>query len=158
MKKLKIFLYLIILVIVFTLGFISSRYNFIPTGRVIDNLEVNKLPSDYLNEDKMLVYDDKIVLKINNAQISNYDSSDSMGPFIGEGANGVVVKPENEGEVKAGDIITFKRGDKLIVHRVIEKGNDSEGIYFITKGDNSDFTDGKIRFNEIEHKLIGILY
>jgi len=126
-------------------------------GRVVDSGN-SSYPSNFLNDNDILVYKNKIILKIENAQISNYDSSNSMEPMIGKGANGIVVKPGSEEDVKVGDIITFKRGDKLIVHRVIEKGSDAGGVYFITKGDNVDFVDGKVRFNEIEHKLIGILY
>ncbi len=46
----------------------------------------------------------------------------------------------------------------LIVHRVVDKGVDSDGVYFITKGDNNNYSDGKVRFEEIEYITIGILY
>ena len=168
MEKSKIILKIVVLIFVFVLGIFIARvfnlygngfnglfaYNVL--GRVVDSGN-GSYPSDFLNDGDILVYSDKIILKIENAQISNYES-DSMFPFLGKWANGIVVKPQNEEEVKVGDIITFKRGDKLIVHRVIEKGNDLEGVYFITKGDNTDFVDGKVRFEEIEHKLVGIIY
>ena len=157
MEKRRISIYVLILIFVFVLGFLTSRLNIIPTGRVIDTNNLEKIPSDYLNDDDILVYSDKIVLKINNAQISNYESN-SMYPFLGDGANGIVVRPENETDVNIGDIITFRRGEKLVVHRVIEKGIDEKGVYFVARGDNSDFNDDKIRFKEIEHKLVGIIY
>ena len=144
-----------LLIVVFFLGFLISKFGNTLTGRSID---VNdNLPSDYLKNEDFLVYDDKIILKIENAQVSNYES-DSMEPFLGKGANGIVIELKNESEINVGDIVTFRKDDKLIVHRVIEKGADSEGIYFITKGDNNEIDDGKIRFDEIEHRLVGILY
>ena len=147
MKNTRILMYIATLMLVFILGFLASRLNVIPTGRVIDN-NVKNIPSDYLNDDDILVYNDKIILKINNAQISSYES-DSMYPFLGDGSNGIVVKPENETDVNIGDIITFRRGEKLVVHRVIEKGIDEKGVYFVARGDDSDFNDDKIRFKEI---------
>ncbi len=169
MEKSKFVLKIVVLIFVFVLGIFISRvfnlygngfnglFTYNVLGRVVDTGNYSG-PSNFLNDSDILVYPDKIVIKIENVQISNYDSSNSMEPFIGKGANGIVVKPGSEKDVNVGDVITFRRGDKLIVHRVIEKGIDTGGVYFITKGDNSDFVDGKVRFNEIEHKLAGILY
>jgi len=168
MEKGRFMLKVVVLIFVFVLGFFIARvfnlygngfnglFTYNVLGRVVDSGN-DSYPSNFLNDSDILVYSDKIILKIENAQISNYEG-DSMFPFLGKEANGIVVKPRSEEEVKVGDIITFKGGNKLIVHRVIEKGNDGNGIYFITKGDSSDFVDGKVRFNEIEHKLVGILY
>ncbi len=157
MEKRKIMIGTIVLIIIFILGFMTSRYGVLLTGNIIENKNAIKTPADYLNNDDFLVYSDKVVLKIENAKITNY-VSESMLPFLGEGANGIVVSVESEEEVNVGDVISFRRGESIIVHRVIEKGIDSEGIYFITKGDNVDFADRKIRFEQIEHKLIGIIY
>ena len=52
----------------------------------------------------------------------------------------------------------FKQGKYLIVHRVIDIGTDSEGTYFITKGDNNNIVDGKVRFEDIEFITIGVIW
>ena len=52
----------------------------------------------------------------------------------------------------------FEKDNDLIIHRVIEKSEDSDGIYFITQGDNSNATDGKIRFNEIKYVTIAVIW
>jgi len=113
---------------------------------------------DRLSEEDILVYPDKVVLRISGATISNYDSTGSMKPVLDKGANGIRVKPKSEDDVSVGEIVTFREGNDLIVHRVVEKGNDEKGVYFITKGDNSDLSDGKIRFSDIEYITIGLLY
>ena len=72
--------------------------------------------------------------------------------------NGIVVSPESEEDINVGDIISFWKGKEIVVHRVVEKGVDSLGTYFITKGDRNDFNDSKIRFEEIEGLLVGVIY
>jgi signal peptidase I len=81
-----------------------------------------------------------------------------MLPTLGEGVNGISVAPKSPDEIDVGDIVSFRRNDQIIVHRVVEKGVDAEGLYFVTKGDNSRADDGKVRFDEIERVLIGIVY
>jgi len=45
------------------------------------------------------------------------------------------------------------------VHRVVYKGKDSIGTYFILKGDNNEEVDpGKVRFEQIKYKTIAIIY
>lgn len=122
------------------------------TGNVVS------MPSDYVSDRQIYVYPDEVVIKINDSQVSNYEATGSMIPILGQGANGITIVPSSEEEIRVGDIVTYNRDGELIVHRVIEKGLDSEGIYFITKGDSNSFSDGKVRFSEIEHKLIGLIY
>ena len=78
-----------------------------------------------------------------------------MKPLLDEGSNGIRIVPSSEDEINIGDIITFKQNidenNYLIVHRVIEKGEDLQGTYFITKGDNNSLNDGKVRFSEIKY-------
>ena len=50
-----------------------------------------------------------------------------------------------------GDLLSYIKGQ-------IEKGVDKEGVYFVMKGDNNDFSDGKVRFSEIRYVTIGLLY
>ena len=81
-----------------------------------------------------------------------------MLPVLDQESNGIRIVPKSENEVNEGDIITFKQDNLLIVHRVVEKGIDNQGVYFITKGDNNSLSDGKIRFKDIEYITIGVLY
>lgn len=115
-------------------------------------------PGDDIKENQIQVYNDKIIIEIENASIGRYAATGSMTPVLNENSNGIRVPVYSEKDIQVGDIITFSDGNELIVHRVIEKGEDLEGVYFITKGDNNSYADGKIRFEQIKYKTIGVLW
>jgi len=153
-------------VLVFLIGILTSYFigsfsmNFekpFPSFSNFWNFSVES-PSNFLEEQDILVYPDKVVLKISGASVSRYEASGSMKPVLDKGVNGIRVKPSSEKKIDIGDIVSFRKKDSLIVHRVIEKGADEDGIYFITRGDNNDFSDGKIRFEEIEYITLGLIY
>ncbi len=157
--------------IIFLLGFLSANVaglfliygseipfsfnNFSLTGLFNDN---NSAPFDFIKENQIQIFEDKIVINVENASISSYAPTGSMLPVLDEGSNGIRIIPKSELDVHTGDIITFNQDNMLIVHRVIEIGTDSEGTYFITKGDNSPINDGKIRFKDIKYITIGIIW
>jgi len=115
-------------------------------------------PSDWISDEDIIIFDDYIILRIANTTLSSYAPSGSMRPVLDRGANGIRVVPENSDQIKIGDIVSFRFGGNLIVHRVVEKGTDSEGIYFITQGDNNVYSDDKIRFEDIEYVTVGIIF
>lgn len=162
MKTLKI----IGICIVFLLGFVSASCLNYFTGIEVPYLNVlggndsndSVAPSDFIKENQIQVYNDKIVIDISGASLSRYAPTGSMIPILDEGSNGIRIVPDSEHDINVGDIITFKKDDKYIVHRVVEKGLDSNGIYFITKGDNNTINDGKIRFSDIKYKTIGVIW
>ena len=158
------------LIAVFLLGFLIasliglyfiSRIE-IPFTTFLDNLNlsgnITKAPSDYIQEDQIEIYKDKIVINIKEASISKYAPTGSMIPTLDENTNGIKIVPKSEDDIKIGDIITFRENNIFIIHRVIDKGVDEEGIFFITKGDNNLINDGKVRFEDIEHKTIGVIW
>ena len=120
--------------------------------------ENTSAPFDFVAENQIQVFEDKIVINIDGASISRYAPTGSMLPVLDEGSNGIRIVPKSEVDIHIGDIITFNQDNLLIVHRVIEIGNDEQGTYFITKGDNSPISDGKVRFNDIEYVTIGIIW
>ena len=144
-------------VLIFLAGILAAQVWDNYTNYSVTGSAVGELPSDFVEEKYILIYDDKVVLLIKNATMSNYDSTGSMYPVLGEGVNGVRIVPSSAGEIKVGDIISFKYGGNIIVHRVVEIGSDSGGVYFITKGDNSDKFE-RIRFEDIEYKTIALIY
>lgn len=155
-------------ILLFVLGFMSCVFfvylfhssSFeIPrvTGFSILNDEVSS-PSDRVSSDDIVVLDNKIILYVDSASISSYADTGSMLPFFDEGANGIRIRPEGVDDVQVGDIVSYRKFGSLIVHRVIEKGVDEGGVYFIVKGDNNSISDGKIRFEDIEWITVGIIY
>ncbi len=115
-------------------------------------------PSDFITERDIEIFDDHVIIYVSDASLSTYAPTGSMRPLLDSGANGIRVRPATSDEILVGDLITFESGETLIIHRVIEKGIDAEGIYFITKGDNNTRSDGKIRFEAIRYKTIALLY
>ena len=152
--------------LMFLLGFFSCALIFVAyfgfvglTGLVVANDDFNLGgPSDWVSGGDIFVFDDEVVIKIDNATLAGYEGTGSMEPVLGAGSTGIRVVPEGAGEVNLGDIVSFRKDGVLIVHRVVEKGMDNEGVYFITKGDNSEFVDEKIRFEDIEYVLVGVVW
>ena len=157
---------ILIIICVFLLGFFSCYvFNQIDNSYeipVLKNIGFGNFdleaPSDFVSEENIEVLDDRVIIYLDDASLSRYAPSGSMVPVFNEGANGIRVRVGSVDEINVGDIITFKEGDLLIVHRVIEKGVDSKGIYFITKGDNNNIDDGKVRFEDIKYKTVGVIW
>jgi hypothetical protein len=152
-----------IAVAIFAIGFFTACFalgttpNLEHPASFVSSNQVHA-PSDTITEDSILVYDDKVVINLENASLSKYASSGSMLPVFDTGANGLRIKPSSPDEINLGDIITYSLNEQLIVHRVIEKGYDDEGLYFIVKGDNNSYSDGKIRFSDIKYKTVALFY
>ncbi|MFH0831602.1 MAG: hypothetical protein V1886_01930 [archaeon] len=136
--------------------FLPFRNPFATLGTGIDN--ITSAPYDRINESSIRISSSQIILSIENAIIGRFANTSSMVPVINENSTGIEIAPSHPEQVHKGDIITFEQGSVLVVHRVIETGEDSRGWYAITKGDNSASPDGKIRFEQISSILIGILY
>jgi len=123
----------------------------------VDNSKL-QAPSDWIKRDQIEVYGDKIVIKLPGASLSGYAPTGSMKPVLDKNSNGIRVAPESESQINVGDIVSFKQGEDLIVHRVVEKGEDENGTYFITKGDSNNINDGKIRFSDIKYVTVAIIW
>jgi len=152
--------------LVFFVGFLSCVFLFymfsssnleIPFATGLVSFDASS-PSDWVMEEDIIVFDDYIILRIANATLSNYADSGSMKPLLDIGANGIRVVPINSNQIGVGDIVSFRFGGILIVHRVVERGIDDRGVYFITQGDNNVFSDDKIRFEDIEYVTVGVIW
>lgn len=115
-------------------------------------------PSDWVDEDDIIILKDRIILKIPETTLSSYADTGSMKPMFDKGANGIRIKPQSAEEIEVGDIVSYRSLGFLVVHRVVEKGEDDKGVYFITQGDNNAFSDGKVRFEDIKYITIGVIY
>ncbi|MGM5483795.1 MAG: signal peptidase I [Nanobdellota archaeon] len=118
-----------------------------------------KSPTDRIKQDQIKVTDNEVILKIKNASWSKFADTNSMDPLLDKGANAIQEKPVKN-ELNEGDIISYRPKGKnyLVIHRIIEIGDDGEW-YAIVKGDNNKYPDkGKIRFNQIEKVLLAIIY
>ena len=148
---------------IFILGFLSCMLLIYGLAygkelpRALGLQENPSAPGDWIQENKIYVYSNAVCIDVENASLSNYAASGSMMPVLDSGSNGIRIVPK-EGELKIGDIVSYEKDGELIVHRIVEIGQDSEGTWFVTKGDNNSANDGKIRFSDIRYVTIGVLY
>lgn len=152
----------------FVLGFVACAFLFsfgseleVPfTGLGIVGLSSEDIsaPSDHVELEDIVVLDDRVILRLEGVTLSSYADSGSMVPFLDKGANGIRIVPSSEEDIEVGDIVSFRVGRFLVVHRVAQKGVDDEGVWFAVKGDANLFGDGKIRFSDIEYLTIAIIY
>jgi len=116
-------------------------------------------PSDWIKEEQIKVYQDKIILNIQNANWSKFTNTNSMDPFLDEDANAIEILPENPQDIKVGDIISYNTVFGILIHRVIEVGEDEAGLYYLVKGDNNIFRDPfKVRYEDLQGVLVAIIY
>ena len=81
--------------------------------------------------------------------------SGSMEPQLKIG-DIAIVKEVGDQELRVDDVISFRQGQSIVTHRIIEiKEKDDEKIY-ITKGDGNNIEDnGEATYDQIEGKVIG---
>src|SRR3989344_3990979 len=109
-------------------------------------------PADRINESHIRRYKSEIHLKLRNTTIADFNETNSMDPLIDSGAQGIQLTVESVGDIQIGDIVAYEpleEPSEIVLHRVVEIGEDGNGWYAITKGDNNAFADyGKVRFNQ----------
>lgn len=116
-------------------------------------------PTDRVSEEDILVTDSYIRINVSNASWASFTDTNSMIPTLDIGSNSIEIDPKSEDDIFVGDIISFRYGNITIVHRIIEIKNDSEGKYFVTKGDNNIYPDPvNVRFPDIGGVVIAIIY
>jgi len=125
------------------------------------NGEEKESPADRIKDSDVNVFTNNVRIDIKNAKSRKFIDSNSMDPLIDEGTTTIEIKPRYASEIKVGDIVAYGVDgyDFAFVHRVVEIGNDANGVYFTTKGDNYYKEDpDKVRFSDIEGIVVGILY
>ena len=116
-------------------------------------------PQDRVKESQIKVFEDKIIIEVSGASWAKFANTNSMDPFLDEGANSIEIKPESPEDIKVGDVISYDAGFGLVVHRVIAVEEDEEGLYYVVKGDNNTFADSqKVRFDDVNGVLIAVIY
>lgn len=116
-------------------------------------------PGDWIKESQIMVYPDKVILNLKDPSWASFTNTNSMDPFFDETANALEIKPSSSDQINPGDIISYQTAYGLIIHRVIEKGEDEKGAYYLVKGDNNSFQDPfKVRFEDIKGVVVAIIY
>ena len=116
-------------------------------------------PSNWIAEQQIKVYQDKIIIDVKDAIWAGFTNTNSMDPLIDENSHAVEIMPSGPEKIKVGDIISYQTEMGVIIHRVIEVGEDEQGIYYLLKGDNNKFRDPfKVRFSDVKGVVVAIIY
>jgi hypothetical protein len=115
-------------------------------------------PADRVELGDIAVSDSGVTVTIPGAVLYAIADTNSMDPAIDKESTVLAIRPASESELIAGDIVIYRSGPTLIIHRLVETGTDSAGWYAIPKGDSNASDDGKVRFSQIEAVVIGIFY
>ena len=79
--------------------------------------------------------------------------SGSMEPILNIG-DVILVKDIQEDDIKINDIISYREGQSIVTHRVIDIEENENEKKFITKGDNNNVKDSyPVRYRDIEGKF-----
>ena len=132
----------------------------------IDNGKIRLSESNFIDKEGNKIKSKYIYLGIDSGDyyLSNIKCCGSMRPTIDNNHTMIMKKMNSnttEKDIQVCDVIAFrenKEDEGLIAHRIIEKGEDERGVYFITQGDHTKSSDGKIRFKQIYSILVGVLY
>ena len=156
--------------VIFLLGMIAGVLfltyippNNIETPSQIEQREANvQAPEDRIQDDNIKVFDDHIVIDLKDLQgrkvsWSSYADTESMVPTLDKGCNGLEFIPASPKDLHEGDVIAFEKNKRLIIHRIQKTGQDTEGWFAITKGDNNQYTHGKVRWSEVKYVTFAII-
>jgi len=116
-------------------------------------------PGDYIKEYQIHVYPNKVTFDVQQPILAAFADTNSMDPVFDAQHNAIEIVPQQTTDVQVGDMVSYKTAYGSIIHRVKEIGQDEDGWYAIFQGDNNPVPDpGRIRFDQIQRKIIAIIY
>lgn len=165
----KIIATIILLVSAFCLGVCSTtiyaELNQEQPLQTRDNASANSLTiktvPDHIQESQIKVYSSRVVLDIDDPQWASFTPTGSMEPVLDHHSHAIEIIPQSAEEIEIGDICSYtsKYASGSIIHRVVHKGKDEKGTYFVFKGDNNPTSDpGRIRFDQVKRCVVAIIY
>ena len=129
------------------------------TGLFVTSSDELMSPQDRVSEEQIKVYDDRVILLLDDPQWSSFTDTNSMDPFLDDGVNAIEIKPRFPSEIQRGDVVSYSSNEGSIIHRVIDTGYDDQGIYYTLKGDNNPVADSEnVRFNQIDGIVVAVVY
>lgn len=123
-------------------------------------------PGDWIKESEIEMRPDGVFIRLSNPQWAVLANTNSMDPVFdgpdsqGGGAHLIQKIPTHPSEIQVGDIVSYNSPlGFTIVHRAIEIGEDEDGWYVITKGDNNPEADPwKIRWEMVKRVTVMVVY
>ena len=157
MNKVFFFILGVIILGVLSITAISLAEKQIPS-RLMGGSE-QESPNDWIKEEEIKVFNNQVVISIQDPTWASFTNTNSMDPFIDETSHAIQISPPTPEMIKIGDVISYQTVYGIIIHRVIEIKHDEEGIYFRVKGDNNVYPDPqKVRFSDIQGVVIAVIY
>lgn len=123
----------------------------------------NLAPSVRINSTDIFLFEHQAVIDLTKFEgkchRATFSDTNSMLPTLDTGHHSIECRQSKE-DIREGDIISYELSDKnTIIHRVREVGQDKEGWYCITQGDNLKFDDAiKIRYEQVRGTVIALIY
>ena len=162
-SKLK---FLMALLVIFLMGWFSNNiYSFLTNIDKEQPFSISsneiKSPGDWIKENQVKIRDKAVTIVIKNATWATFTDTNSMDPVIDSTSHAIKLIPQKPTELHVGDIVSFESeiANGIVIHRIIDRKVDEQGLYFITKGDNNKNPDSqKVRFDQITGVVVGILY
>ena len=137
------------------------KYNIEDINKRKKNIKVAKKVIDIII--LLLLYNIILVFisclnKIDSISLFGYKAyiitTDSMKPSINSGDVSIVRRTKEE-KIDIGDVITFKRENKVITHRITNIEEQEGKKIYTTKGDNNNIEDSeKTEYSQIEGKNV----
>ena len=116
-------------------------------------------PSDWIKEDQIFVYSDRVVIYMDNPEWAKFTDTNSMDPVFDAGSNALEIVPSSPDVLNVGDIIAYDIPEGTVIHRIVKTGSDESGWYAIVKGDNNPGPDpDKVRWEQVRRVLVAIIY
>lgn len=107
--------------------------------------------SERVSLDSITVFPDKVIIDTPNIRYARV-ASNSMAPAFTDKSKVFELPPSSPEDIQIGDVISFREGDMVIMHRVIEI---ADGQYR-TKGDaNKEADKSLVSFDQIEGVVVG---
>jgi hypothetical protein len=89
-------------------------------------------------ESQLRMYEGKICVDLEGeVLIASFTPTGSMLPTLSSRNLAIQMKPENESDVRVGDIVAYQREDYIVVHRVVDITENGNITYYQVKGDNN---------------------
>lgn len=118
-------------------------------------------PASHIEQNQIKVTNKNVELDLQDAKWATFKDTKSMLPVLDKDTYALQIEPTCPEEIQTGDIVSYKSNirNNIIIHRVIDKGEDDKGIYYTLQGDNNESPDPeRVRCDQIDRKVVAIIY
>lgn len=165
MKKKYIFVFVSLIIAMISItksfGTLNSLESPLELNSSNATLKISSFSDSRLQKEDIRIYEDKIIVEVDNPVIARFTDTESMKPTFDSEANAIEIVPESPEEIHVGDIASYysNLANTVIIHRVVETGYDEHGWYAYFEGDALNERDPeKVRFNQIKRVVVMMIF